>query len=187
MKYINGIARAAGYTLIELLMTMSVAAIVAMIGVPSFRYVTNSNRIAGEINGLVGDLQLARAEAIKEGRNVTVCVSTSGTGCVANATTWESGWMVFSDPNNNGTPDAGETILRVQSTFTGLDTFRASNNISAITFNREGYAAGIATGTLITLHDSTGTTAWTRCLSINLNGMMTSMKHGETVNGVTCN
>jgi type IV fimbrial biogenesis protein FimT len=187
MKYINGITRAAGYTLIELLMTMSVAAIVAMIGVPSFRYVTNSNRIAGEINGLVGDLQLARAEAIKEGRNVTVCVSnTAGTGC-STAPTWQSGWMVFSDPTNVGTYDTGETLLRVQSTFTNLDTFQASNNVSAITFNREGYAAGIAIGTLITLHDSTGTTAWTRCLSINMSGMMSSMKHGDTVNGVPCN
>src|SRR5882757_9820117 len=121
MKYINGITRAAGYTLIELLMTMSVAAIVAMIGVPSFRYVTNSNRIAGEINGLVGDLQLARAEAIKEGRNVTVCISTTGTGCsTATNAFWQSGWMVFSDPTNVGTYDSGETILRVQSTFTNL-------------------------------------------------------------------
>jgi type IV fimbrial biogenesis protein FimT len=191
MKYINGITRAAGYTLIELLMTMSVAAIVAMIGVPSFRYVTNSNRIAGEINGLVGDLQLARAEAIKEGRNVTVCISTTGTGCSTGggtATNWQSGWMVFSDPTNVGTYDPlTETILRVQSTFTNLDTFHASNNVSAITFNREGYAAGIAAGTLITLHDSTGTTAWTRCLSINSSGMMSSMKHGDTVNGAPCN
>ena len=65
------VARSPGFTLLELLITMSIAAIVLTIAVPSFRYVTNSNRIAGELNGLLGDLQFARSEAIKEGLGVT--------------------------------------------------------------------------------------------------------------------
>src|ERR1700722_10336280 len=68
-------ARAAGFTLLELLITMSIAAILLTLAVPSFRYVTNSNRIAGEVNGLLGDLQFARAERVKEGGNVTVGIS----------------------------------------------------------------------------------------------------------------
>src|ERR1700677_1609484 len=103
--------RGAGFTLVEVVITMAVAAILLTIAVPSFRYVTNSNRIAGELNGLVGDLQFARAEAIKEGRTVTVCVSTDGNTC-ANTTAWQSGWIVFSDPNDVGVHDAGETIFR---------------------------------------------------------------------------
>src|SRR5208283_6012427 len=83
------LARAAGFTMVEMLMTMAIAIIVLTIGVPSFRYVTNSNRIASELNGLLGDLQFARAEAIKEGTNVTVCVSSDGANC-ANSTTWQS-------------------------------------------------------------------------------------------------
>lgn len=89
-----GASRMRGFTLIEMLMTMAIAAILLTIGIPSFRYVTNSNRIAGELNGLLGDLQFARAEAIKEGRTVTVCVSSDGANC-ANSTTWQSGWIVF--------------------------------------------------------------------------------------------
>jgi type IV fimbrial biogenesis protein FimT len=179
-------ARAPGFTLIEMLMTMAIAAILLTIGIPSFRYVTNSNRIAGELNGLLGDLQFARAEAIKEGRNVTVCVSSDAANC-ANSTTWQSGWIVFSDPANLGAAGAGgETILRVQASFSSSDTFNASNNVSAITFNREGYAIGMANGTLISLHESTNTSAWTRCLLINLSGQMTSQQYGVTTNGVTC-
>ncbi len=176
--------RQTGFTLMELMMTISIAAIVTMIGIPSFRYITNSNRIAGEVNGLLGDLQFARAEAIKEGLNVTVCVSAGGTSC-DNSAAWKSGWIVFSNPTNGTVPATG-SVLRIQTPFTSTDTFTASNDVAAITFNREGYAVGIATGTLITLQDSTGTAAWTRCLSVSLNGMMSTVKHGETASGVPC-
>lgn len=177
--------RGAGFTLVEVLITMAVAGILLSIAVPSFRYVTNSNRIAGEQNGLVGDLQFARAEAIKEGRTVTVCVSTDGNTC-ANTATWQSGWIVFSDPTDVGVHDAGETVFRVQKTFSSTDTFLASNNVFAITFNRDGYAVGIPNGTLITLHDASDTSAWTRCLSINLSGEMATVVAGVTANGATC-
>jgi len=170
-------ARAAGFTMVEMLMTMAIAIIVLTIGVPSFRYVTNSNRIASELNGLLGDLQFARAEAIKEGTNVTVCASSNGTSC-SNSTAWQDGWIVYTNSSN--------TVWRVQSPFSGSDTFVSSNNVSFVTFNRDGYAVGIANGTLITLHDSTDTSAWTRCLSIGLSGAMTSELAGTTTNGATC-
>jgi type IV fimbrial biogenesis protein FimT len=181
----GGAAGARGFTLLELLITMSIATILLTIAVPSFRYVTNSNRIAGEVNALLGDLQFARAEAIKEGRTVTVCVSTDGQSCT-NSTAWQSGWIVFSDPTDVGVVDPGETILRWQKTFSSSDTFLASQNVAAITFNREGYAIGIANGTLIELHDSTNTTAWTRCMNVNLSGEITTELFGVTNNGVTC-
>jgi type IV fimbrial biogenesis protein FimT len=177
--------RALGYTMIEMLMTMAIAAILLSLAIPSFRYVTNSNRIASELNGLLGDLQLARAEAIKEGRTVTVCQSTDGATCT-NSTSWQGGWIVFSDPTNVGVYDAGEIYIRKQKPFSGTDTFIASNNVAVITFNREGYAVGMANGTLVTLHDSTNNSAWTRCLSINLSGQMTSELQGTIVNGATC-
>ena len=176
----------AGFNMLELLMTIAIAAIVAMIGIPSFRYVTNSNRIAGEVNGLLGDLQFARAEAIKEGQDVTVCVSSNGTTCDGTST-WQSGWMVYSNPLPGTTTPVATSILRIQDTFTSSDSFVAFPATPAVTFNREGYAVGIAgAGTLITLHDSTDTTAWTRCLSITLNGMTQTAKYNQSVNGVTC-
>jgi len=174
-----------GFTLVEVLITIAIASILLTIAIPSFRYVTNSNRIAGEVNGLLGDLQFARAEAIKEGRTVTVCTSADGATC-AGVTTWQSGWIVFSDPTDVGVVDPGETILRQQAAFSSTDTFNASNGVGVITFNRDGYAIGIANGTLLELHDSTNTSAWTRCLVVNLSGEMTTELFNETANGVTC-
>ena len=179
------IGGALGFTLIEMLITIAIAAILMGIAIPSFRYITNANRIASELNGLLGDLQLARSEAIKEGRTITVCQSNNGTSC-SNTTNWQGGWIVFSDPTNVGVYDAGEIYIRKQKQFSGTDTFVASNNVSVITFNREGYAVGMANGTLLSLHDSSNNAAWTRCLLINLSGQMTSQLQGTTTNGVTC-
>ena len=175
------IARASGFTLFEMLITMTIAAILAAIAVPSFRYVTNANRISSEVNGLLGDLQFARSEAIKEGKNVSVCMSTGGQTCDTTGNAWNSGWIVYPNPTGTTIPAAG-SILRVQSTFTSTDTFLAAPAYSTITFNREGYAIGITNGTLITLHDATSNSAWTRCLSINLVGQTTT----ERANGGTC-
>jgi type IV fimbrial biogenesis protein FimT len=180
----NGAARAAGFTMVEMMMTVAIAAIVLTLAVPSFRYVTNSNRIAAEINGLLGDLQFARAEAIKEGRTVTVCVSSNGTQCTG-TTNWQNGWIVFSDPADIGVVDANEVILRVQKPFSGTDTF-VSNGLSAVTFNREGYAAPIATGTLFTLHDSTSNSAWTRCLAFSTIGQVVSERANIPTNVTPC-
>ncbi len=178
--------RLSGFTLVETIIAMAVVSVLLAIGIPSFRYVTNSNRIAAEINGLLGDMQYARSEAVKEGQPVTVCVSSDGATCTG-PNTWQSGWIVFSDANGNAAFDAGtDVLLRIQKPFSGTDTFVATNAVAAVTFNREGYANGIANGTLMELHDSTNNTNWTRCLSVNLVGMIVSQTYGTTTNGVTC-
>jgi type IV fimbrial biogenesis protein FimT len=180
-----------GFTLMELLMTIAIAAIVATIAIPSFQYVTNSNRVAGEVNGLLGDLQFARAEAIKEGQPVTVCLSKGGTTCDTTGSAWQSGWIVYSNPTGTGsntTIPASGSILRVQSPFTSTDTFVAQPGFSAITYNREGYAIGVGNGTLLSLHVASGTaaqiTAWTRCLSLSVSGMTQTATYNQTINGV---
>jgi type IV fimbrial biogenesis protein FimT len=157
-----------------------------VMGSTSFRYITNSNRVAAEVNGLLGDMQLARMEAIKQGVPVTICTSTNGTGC-AGTTTWQGGWIVFTDFNGDGAVTAGaDAVLRLQPTFANADTFVSSNNANLVTFNREGFATGIAGGTLISLHDSSSNPNWTRCLQVNRSGMLVTQKGGETVNTVAC-
>jgi len=169
--------RAFGFSMTELVVVMSLVAILAAIAVPSFKYVTTSNRISSELNGLLGNLQYARSEAVKQGLPVTVCSSTDGATCNGGAV-WQSGWIVFLDSNSNQTVDAGETVLQVQNAFSSTDTFLPDNGaFSAITFNREGYAATNAAVTVtLLLHDSTNTAQWTRCLAITPVGMLTTQK-----------
>jgi type IV fimbrial biogenesis protein FimT len=177
--------RDSGYTIFELVMTMAIVAILASIAVPGFRYVTNSNRIAGEVNGLLGDIQFARSQAVKEGLPVTICTSSDSANCTS--TDWALGWIVFLDTNSNKAVDAGEAVIRTQPGFGGTDSFVATpGTFHALTFNRMGYApTGAASAINITLHDSTGNTNWTRCVAINTIGSTVTEKYG--VGTPSCN
>lgn len=157
---------------------MSIVAILLAIGIPSFRYVTTSNRMAGEVNGLLGDMQFAKAEAIKEGQTITVCASNDGKTC-SGAATWSSGWIVFP---GTGNPANAAAVLHVQSQFYGSDTLSASGGTSAVQFNREGFALGLAGAVTFTLHDSTTNSAYTRCLQASFVGALSAL----TYNGTTC-
>jgi len=164
-----------GTTLVELLTAISIAAILMAIAIPSYKYVTNVNRIASEINGLLGDMQYARIEAAKEGQTVTVCPSANGQTCLA-STSWNSGWIVFSDPANIGTVDAGETVLRVRQAFNSTDSAVSDNGIQTVTFNRDGFAQLAPAVTTVKVHDSTNNAVYTRCLAITKVGSMTTQK-----------
>jgi type IV fimbrial biogenesis protein FimT len=168
-----------GFTLTELMVVITVVAILLSIGVPSYRYLSNSYRVAAEVNGLLGDAQFARSEAIKEGQPVIVCTSLNAQTCATNLTTWQVGWIVCVDLNNNGTCDAGEPVLRAQAAFNNGDTFvsDATSKAAAVIFNREGFAVGFPAQAFLTLHDSTNNSVWTRCLEIQTVGMMTVLNH----------
>jgi type IV fimbrial biogenesis protein FimT len=176
----------AGVTLVELLVVVVLAVILMSIGVPSYKYVTNSNRLATEVNTLLGDLQYARSEATREGQYVTVCVaqSTSPATCAASGTaTWQNGWIIFSDVHHDQTVDSGDAVLRIQNPFTSSDTFVANPAASSVTFNRDGFASLGSGATRITLNDSASDPTFARCLDVNQAGMMSTQTH---TSDVTC-
>jgi type IV fimbrial biogenesis protein FimT len=170
-----------GVSMVELLIVLTIAGILLGIGASSYKGITTTYRISSEINGLQGDLQYARSEAIKQGQNVVVCVANSaGNDCAANDTHWQDGWIVFVDTsttNAKTTSGNAALVLRVQPPFTGVGT-GASDTLtdgvtSNVTFNREGLALGLLTtmsgagGAVIPLHDSTNNATRTRCLQVS--------------------
>lgn len=64
--------RARGFTLIELMIVVTVLGIVMAIGVPSFNTMIMNNRLAAASNDVAGALHFARAEAVRRGRTVQV-------------------------------------------------------------------------------------------------------------------
>jgi type IV fimbrial biogenesis protein FimT len=180
--------RAAGFTLTEMLVVTAIVAILLSVGVPSYRYITNSYRMSSEVNGLLGDLMYARAEAIKEGNSVTVCASANSTSC-SGAAAWQSGWIMFSNPANGANPANAAAILRVQRPFGGSDTFVSNTGVSAVTYNREGFATTAAgfPNTIMKLHDSTSNAAWTRCLTISPQGLIATETPQTSIPAGACN
>jgi type IV fimbrial biogenesis protein FimT len=90
-----------GFTLIELMVTLAIIAIVVMIGAPSFNNLIARTRMTASINEFVTALNVARNEAVK--RNVTVTLRKSDNKSSSkNGTNWEDGWDLFVDINGNG-------------------------------------------------------------------------------------
>jgi type IV fimbrial biogenesis protein FimT len=181
--------RQGGFTLTEMVIVAAIVAILLGIAIPQFRYITNSYRMSSEVNGLLGDLMYARAEAIKEGNSVTVCTSANSTTC-SGATTWQSGWIIYSNSNNAANPPAG-SILRVQSAFTGTvpDTFVSNPGVSSVTYNREGFAFVPGAGfpnALLTLHEPTNNQAYTRCLTVSAQGLLRTETPATSIPAGAC-
>ena len=134
-----------GFTLVELIITLILASIILGLGVPSFVDLVDSNRMISVTNELVGDLQYARNEAIKRNASVTMCGSSNGTSC-SGSTSWENGWIVFTDPNVNATVDGGEAIVRGYGGTNGEPTIRVTTGTvgSSVSFDGDGFPRTLA-------------------------------------------
>lgn len=98
-----------GFTLIELLIAIIVGTILLAMSVPAFMNFIKNNRVTAQANGLVSDIQIARSEALKRGTAIVVCAANSTlTGCSAD-TNWTTGWIIFTDLDQDGVLGEVET------------------------------------------------------------------------------
>lgn len=126
---VGPMSKVRGVTLIELLVTVAILAILLAIGVPGFQDFFASNRAITSTSDFMTSLSIARSEAIKRGQRVVVCKSANPLAALpacTSADTWAQGWIVFVDDNNDATRQnsVDEPILRVhaaleQTSFSG--------------------------------------------------------------------
>ncbi len=121
-----------GFTLIEALITVVILAILAGWGIPNMQRLVNSNRVATTTNEMISALNLARIEALKNGRGAGICASSNGTSCTG---TWASGFLVWADTDESGSLNGSEKVLRVGGGQTG---FSASSTATTIAFDYKG-------------------------------------------------
>ena len=112
--------RSHGFTLMELMIVLALAAAIFAIGAPSFNEFRRNNRLTGIANDFLGAIQVARGEAIKQQVPVAVCPSDNATDMDATCTTGTfRGWMTFVDKDNDCVRDADETVLRTEARVDG--------------------------------------------------------------------
>lgn len=114
-----------GFTLVEVLVVLSITAVLLGIGLPAARAVIDSTRLRTISNDFLASLYVARSEAIKRRGRVVLCKSTDGIGCSGTGG-WDQGWMVFHDANNNGKKDADEQVIQQTQSLPG--GFRMTGN-----------------------------------------------------------
>lgn len=143
----------AGFTLIELMITVVVAAVLVGIAIPSFRNIIASNRLVTQTNELVGALTLARSEAITRNRTMTFCraSSDSASACTGSAGNWGF-WIIR---NSSG------VVLRRGSIPTYGGALRVTSTLTAdtVTYSSDGLARNGTSATLL------GTQALRVCVS----------------------
>ncbi|WP_027148791.1 GspH/FimT family pseudopilin [Methylobacter tundripaludum] len=114
----NKQTKSLGVTLIELIITISIAAILAGVAIPSFTSIINSTRLTTYANELVASLSLARSEAVKRG--VQISVRRKG----STNQNWDSGWDIFTDLDGDGVFDTADTLLKTYPALTSGFTLR---------------------------------------------------------------
>ncbi len=150
-----------GFTLVELLVTLAIGAILLAIAIPGYAFLVNSSRLAAVTNDLVSALQLARSEAIKRGMRVTVCKTGNATVAVPSCDTtasWQQGWLVFVDGGTRGMIDSGDTLLRVQGSVSAAASITTGTNYASyISYRPSGVSQGayLANGTVYVCMAST--------------------------------
>ena len=133
-----------GFTLVELMITLVIAAILLAVAAPGFRGLIERNRLQSASSNLYATLMRARSEALKRNQNVWVCKGAtscdSGTDGV-----WDGGWLVHMDPNYPTTFDPNN-IIATRLPLESGDTLRVvettpPDDVNEISFRPDGGAS----------------------------------------------
>ena len=138
----TGMRREGGFTLLELIVTLAIVAIVLSAGVPSYRGIVMDNRLASQANLFATSIKLARSNAVKYQRNATVCSSANFDAALPTCSSdadWSDGWIVWVDKDRDNTVDAAnDEVIRVAEPVAGTTTFTSAAR-TEFTYNSRGF------------------------------------------------
>ena len=104
---------AGGFTLIEVMVTLAVSAVLMTLGVPLYHSLIDNSQLTTQVNSLSASLALARSAAIRQGSRGMICKSRDGISCTGKGN-WSEGWIVFVDQDLSRQRDGNEPLLYAQ-------------------------------------------------------------------------
>jgi len=160
---------ATGFTLIELMITLVVVAVLLTVAAPGFMSTLKTNAVQTQADLLLTTFNYARSEAARLNRTVIVCRSINGTAC-SSSSSWQDGWLVYEDVDSDGTVETGDgdTVLRVYDGLSGDFTLVPTSGFT----NRVVYRASgdASTAGRFVVCPSDSDTAYAREIKINIVG-----------------
>lgn len=174
----NG-SRAHGFTVIELLVVVSMLSILTAMALPSFKLLIDRWRVQQAVDNIRATMFYARSEAIRRGGDVYVeklPKTTPGCTLAESAADWDCGWVVFIDANNDKRWNAGEEIQRFAAS-PSLTVTRSTESAN-IAIDRWGMIdGGDSVGFTIAPYPSTETSPLTKDVCIAASGRMLVSAH----------
>jgi type IV fimbrial biogenesis protein FimT len=145
-----------GFTVVELMISVSVLAILLALGIPSFREAGLSSQLRSSANDLLASARFARSEAIKQNSPVRLCVSSDGSTCGSGG--WHQGWIVLK----------GTTVLQSRAAASGGMRITEAGGLTSVSFEPTGLGATSARFTVCRAIPITG--AQERVVTIDASG-----------------
>lgn len=173
---------ARGFTLIEMLVALAIAAVLAAIAVPAMSGAFESVRARSAEAALVGSLARAGSGAALGGRRTVLCPSRDGATC-APGVDWSGGWLVFQDLDADRERDPGEAELARQGALEGRVRLRTTSGRPRIVF--QGYGSNAGSNATFTLCDGRGP-EYGRALVLNNRGQLRTARATPAALARTC-
>lgn len=126
--------KAAGFSLVEMLTTMSILAILLVVASPGLASLTSANALSSAQSELAAAMMLARGEAMKRGTQIGLTATAPVAG-----TEFTGGWTIFVDSNGNGLYDVGEVIVRQQPAYRTNVRISTASGTTTLAFNSRGF------------------------------------------------
>ncbi|WP_444929599.1 GspH/FimT family pseudopilin [Microbulbifer sp. SSSA002] len=171
--------RQAGFTLIEMMITLVVLAVLVSIAVPSFTDMMNNSRSVALAEDFAGALNYTRSEAVRRGDRVSICASSDGASCGA-TNNWSQGWIVFADgatTDSAGTPVVSEVIRvwDISDSNAAITVTQTSGTTNFIRYTDVG-TLGRFTQTSVVAKNSNCTASNARTITVGAAGLITIAK-----------
>ena len=174
----NTQSTAHGFTLIELMIVVSITLIIISLATPSFGSLIRRSQVESKANVVFDMFQLARNIAIRQSQFITICPSEKGTGC---SDTWQDGVMAFIDRDHDRQLSSDEEVINFQP---GTTSSILQGNQPYFTYSPLGTLKG-RMGSIIACSKSTDNAVSVRLL-VSLMGRVRISKNSQT-NGSLCN